>query len=136
MIALALVSIIATLGYPSYTSYYERVDAGSVEKDFLKIELVMAKYFAAQGSYPASLAAVGMDMDDPWGNPYEYLNMALTNGNGQKRKDRNQVPINTDFDLYSKGPDGKSASPLTSANSQDDIIRANNGAYIGLASEY
>jgi general secretion pathway protein G len=55
---------------------------------------------------------------------------------GQARKDRRLVPINADFDLYSVGKDGKSASPLTAQSSQDDIIRANNGGFIGLASTY
>jgi general secretion pathway protein G len=52
------------------------------------------------------------------------------------RKDRNTHPINTDFDLYSKGRDGKTNYPLTAEASQDDIIRANNGGYLGLASHY
>ncbi len=52
------------------------------------------------------------------------------------RKDRFLVPLNSDFDLYSKGPDRKSVPPLTAEASRDDIIRANDGGYIGLASEY
>jgi general secretion pathway protein G len=52
------------------------------------------------------------------------------------RKDRFLVPINSDYDLYSMGKDGKSSSPLTSKNGRDDIIRANDGAFIGLASDY
>ena len=55
---------------------------------------------------------------------------------GQLRKDKNLVPINTDYDLYSKGPDGKSVTPLTANSSRDDIIRANNGAYVGEAEDY
>jgi general secretion pathway protein G len=46
------------------------------------------------------------------------------------------VPLNSDYDLYSSGPDGESRSPLTAAPSRDDIVRANNGGYIGLAGEY
>ena len=57
-------------------------------------------------------------------------------GVGQMRKDRFKVPINSDFDLYSMGPDGKSATPLTSKNSYDDIIRGSDGAYFGVASGY
>jgi len=55
---------------------------------------------------------------------------------GQARKDRNLVPINSHFDLYSKGKDGQSRPPLTVPVSQDDIIYANDGAYIGLAKDY
>jgi general secretion pathway protein G len=55
---------------------------------------------------------------------------------GQLRKDRNLVPINTDFDLFSRGKDGQTNFPLTAQRSRDDIVRANNGGYIGLASDY
>lgn len=55
---------------------------------------------------------------------------------GAMRKDRFLVPINTYFDLYSMGPDGMSAAPLTAAASRDDLIVANDGDYIGLASLY
>jgi len=46
------------------------------------------------------------------------------------------VPLNSTYDLYSKGKDGASASPLTAKASADDVIRANDGGYIGLASGY
>ena len=57
-------------------------------------------------------------------------------GVGEVRKDRNLVPINTDYDLYSAGPDGNSVPPLTAAASRDDIVRANDGRFIGKAEEY
>ncbi len=46
------------------------------------------------------------------------------------------VPINSDYDLYSKGPDGASQGPLTAKASRDDIIRANNGRFIGPVALY
>jgi general secretion pathway protein G len=55
---------------------------------------------------------------------------------GQARKDRFLVPINSTYDLYSMGPDGRTALPLTASASRDDVIRANDGSYIGLASGY
>jgi general secretion pathway protein G len=55
---------------------------------------------------------------------------------GQPRKDRFLVPINTDFDLYSMGRDGESVPALTAAKSRDDVVRAANGSYIGLASRF
>jgi general secretion pathway protein G len=86
---------------------------------------------------PLSLADVGMgNLLDPYGNPYEYLNFATAKGKGSFRKDRFLVPINSDYDLYSKGQDGDSVAPLTAAKSRDDIIRANDGGFIGLASQY
>lgn len=55
---------------------------------------------------------------------------------GDVRKDRNLVPINSFFDLYSMGKDGQSRPPLTAPVSQDDVIYANDGAFIGLAEDY
>jgi len=55
---------------------------------------------------------------------------------GQARKDRNLVPINSDFDLYSVGRDGMSAPALTAKVSQDDVVRASNGGFVGLARDY
>jgi general secretion pathway protein G len=59
-----------------------------------------------------------------------------TKGNGKARKDHSLVPLNTDYDLYSKGPDKASVSPLTAKSSRDDILRANNGRFVGPASSY
>lgn len=89
------------------------------------------------GSLPESLEDIGRGgFLDPWGNPYKYLNYATVKGLGNQRKDHMQVPINDTYDLYSMGKDGESQSSLQAQASRDDIIRANNGKYIGLASEY
>ena len=74
---------------------------------------------------------------DPWGNPYQYFKIEGQGGGvGKMRKDHHMVPVNSDFDLYSKGKDGKSQTPFTAKASRDDIVRANNGRYIGLVSDY
>jgi general secretion pathway protein G len=86
---------------------------------------------------PPSLATIGMDtLNDPWGQPYVYLPFAGIKGKGAFRKDKNLVPINSEYDLYSVGADGKSVGPLTAKASRDDVIMANDGAFIGLASDY
>jgi general secretion pathway protein G len=94
-------------------------------------------FYKTNGRYPDSLEEVFGEVPlDEWGNPYQYLNMAKAKGNGKKRKDKNLVPINSDYDLYSMGPDGKTSSPLTASVSQDDIVRGRNGIFVGLATEY
>ena len=75
-------------------------------------------------------------MRDPWGAAYAYVNHADVSGPGAFRKDKNIVPINSDFDLWSKGKDGASAPALTANPSRDDVIRANDGGFFGLASKY
>ena len=52
------------------------------------------------------------------------------------RKDKWLVPINSLYDLYSTGRDGETTPPLSAKASWDDIIMANDGAFIGLAKEF
>jgi general secretion pathway protein G len=58
------------------------------------------------------------------------------NGKGKVRRDRNMNPINTDYDLYSMGKDGDTSTELNSGKGRDDVIRALNGEFVGLASDF
>lgn len=139
MIAIALIGILSGFGIPMYMSYRERVQSDNCKVGIKIIETALKGYGTENNGFPDTLADVGLGgMTDPWGNPYQYTKIAGQDKKsvGNLRKDRFMVPINTDFDLYSKGPDGKSATALTAKISQDDIIRANDGQYIGRASEY
>ena len=53
-----------------------------------------------------------------------------------RRRDRYMFPLNTDYDLFSLGPDKATATSLGESMGLDDVIRANNGGYFGSASEY
>jgi general secretion pathway protein G len=104
--------------------------------DITVIGQACQEYFLTNSSYPTSLAQVGWGgFEDPWGRPYSYLRVQGASV-GQLRKDRFLVPINSDFDLYSVGPDGQSLPPLNAARSRDDIVRANDGGFVGIAQEY
>ena len=135
-IAIAIVAILAAIAIPSFLKQREDLHISKAKMDIQNISQTLDVYFYAQKAYPANLADVGMDkLKDPWGNAYDYW--PITGDVNQKvRKDRNTHPINTDFDLYSKGKDGKTGYPLTVSASQDDIIRARNGAFLDLASNY
>ena len=137
MLVVAILSVLLFVAIPSYRGYVERAEASAAEADILEISVTLDMFFQDNGFFPDSLEEIGFDgMKDPWGNPYRYLNIATVKGKGKLRKDKNLVPINTDYDLYSKGPDGESVGPLTSKASRDDIIRANNGQFIGQAANY
>ena len=87
--------------------------------------------------YPVSLAEAGLgDLEDPWGNPYQYLVVFGRNDAGPVRKDNNLKPVNTGYDIYSMGPDGRTETPFTSTLGKDDIVMANDGDYFGLACQY
>lgn len=135
----ALLSILVGIAVPLFKTYRERAQIAATIAGIKVIEQAVISHFIATNAYPDSLAEVGLDtMRDPWGNPYQYfrINVPGQNMTGKARKDRFLVPINSDFDLYSMGPDGLSSIPLTAKSSQDDIIRANDGSYIGRAAGY
>ena len=135
MAVLAAVVVLGALAIPGYNNYIERARRGRATGDIGTISLQLYRWQLNTGSFPATLAAAGIALDDPWGQPYEYTRVEVTN-HSQLRKDHNLHPINTDFDLYSIGPDGATSKPLTAQPSLDDIIRANDGAYIGVAANY
>ena len=136
MIVLAIVGLLAMVALPAYQDYTKRVDINSASSDIKVIGLAITDYNLSNGGLPASLATIGMDgLADAWGNPYQYINHD-TAPPGHRRKDKNLVPINSDYDLYSMGEDGMSVAPLTAAHSRDDIVRANNGKYVGVAEDY
>ncbi len=136
LIAVAILGVSAAIAIPIYNGYKVKLDNAIAITDIVNIQVVVESYFQAKDTYPNSLTDVNMNLLlDPWGNAYQYLNLAGA-PIGQVRKDQALVPINSDFDLYSMGPDGASVAPLTAMASRDDIVRANNGSFIGIASEY
>lgn len=137
MLGVAIMAVLAGIAYPSYQNYQERVRITQAVVDIQGISAAVQAFQADNRDYPASLAEVGKaGMLDPWGNAYQYTNLWDAKGNGKARKNKNLVPINSDFDLYSMGKDGASQSPLTAKASRDDIVRANDGRFVGLASDY
>ena len=179
MIAVTIVVALAGLAIPNYLSYLDKARLARCIAEIRYIERAIDSYEASNESLPNTLVEVGAgELVDPWGNPYEYLNIAgLTlpgagggaggaggggghgsggghktsywfepdsayaagagNGSaGKPRKDRFLHPINSDYDLYSMGKDGESVEPLTAKKSHDDVIRANDGSFVGLAVEF
>ena len=119
MVSLAILGILAGVAIPLYTGYIDQARNETAISDIRAISLALARYYTDNGNYPDSLAAVGCATSrDPWGNPYQYLNIQTAKGKGKMRKDRFMVPINSDFDLYSMGKDGQSAAPLTAKAEQ------------------
>lgn len=137
MLGVAIVAVLAGIAYPSYQNYQERVRVTQAVVDIQDISVAVQAFQADNRAYPASLAEVGRAATrDPWGNAYRYTNLWDGASKGAARKNKNLVPINSDFDLYSMGKDGASVGPLTAKASRDDIVRANDGRFVGLASDY
>ena len=128
--------ILAAIAVPIYLGYLDSNDNETALLDVRCIESKIESYWVDESAFPDALSDLeDCNFTDPWGNPYEYLPVEGAKI-GKLRKDHNMVPVNSDYDLYSKGKDGKSATPFTSNNSKDDIVRARDGAFVGLVSNY
>lgn len=136
LVAVAILAVVAAIAIPKYSDYRERVRVAQAVTDIGAIGVQIQQYFEDLRAYPDALGEIGWTKLDPWGNPYRYTNLDTAKGKGSARKNKNLVPINSDFDVYSMGKDGETAGPLTAKRSRDDVVRANDGRFIGLASEY
>ena len=137
MLVVTIVGVLTTVGYASYQNYRERVQVAAAVTTIGTLGALIDHYRGERGSLPTVLADVGAGAEwDPWGRPYQYVSHASPTTRSTWRKDHNIVPINSDYDLWSMGKDGESSAQLTGKTSRDDIVRANNGRFVGLASQY
>ncbi|MFA4968990.1 MAG: prepilin-type N-terminal cleavage/methylation domain-containing protein [Sulfuritalea sp.] len=139
LIVLAVIGALAAIAIPNYREYKERANVAKAIIEITGIAQAIGIYHLDNRTYPASLTALGITLPtDPWGNAYVYLPIDVIPppNPGQKRKDKNLNPLNSDYDLYSMGPDGQTQKQLTAAKARDDIVRADNGRFIDVASKH
>lgn len=136
MITLMIVGVLLAIAMPYYGDWRNRVKTAQAQHDIVGIEGKIELWVAMHNDLPSSLAVVPLATTvDPWGQPYVYYNV-VANGKGHARKDHALNPLNTDYDLYSPGADGVTKSQITQKDSLDDVIRASNGGYVGLATGF
>ncbi len=137
MIATALLATLSAMVVPALVNAREQGRIAEASTTIAAMSLDLQRYRDLNGRYPTTLAEAGLDgQRDPWGGEYRYLVIEGRNGVAGLRKDRFLVPLNSDYDLYSAGADLATAAPLNHPTSADDIVRANNGIFVGLASEF
>lgn len=137
LIVVAVVLTISAIAIPNLLASIDQARIAKAVGDIRNLEEEIALYNTINNQLPDDLSQVGYGgYLDRWKNPYQYLNHTTMHGNGQARKDRFLVPLNSDYDLYSMGKDGQSSPPITASKSQDDIILVNSSGYIGLASQF
>ncbi len=136
MLCIAIIVILMTISLKVIHDLETKARNLRAIVEIKQIQTAIDIYFEDYRELPASLADLNSgSVEDPWGTPYNYSNFTLVK-KGQWRKDRSLHPLNTTYDLWSNGKDRKSVTPLTAAISHDDIIRGNDGDYVGLALGY
>jgi general secretion pathway protein G len=136
MMVIALIGILTAVALPRYMDHRNRIRVDTAQKHIRIMSAAVSDFAQEYGRYPDDLSEVSLaNTLDPWGRPFVYYNIDA-NGRGHARKDRALNPLNTDFDLYSIGADGKTKGQISNKDSLDDVIRARNGGFVDLADKF
>lgn len=122
-----IIGILATMAIPTYGFIKQKIRVARCIVEIRDLETAISAYTIDKGgSLPVDMAALGLGIPkDPWGNDYQYRLVPY-------RKD--VTFINDDFDLYSVGANRETTQNIGTSESLDDVVRAGNGGFIGLAS--
>ncbi|TXG79518.1 MAG: prepilin-type N-terminal cleavage/methylation domain-containing protein [Rhodocyclaceae bacterium] len=137
IVTLAIFGILATVAYSSYVEQIERSKRTKAISDIGTIQLAIMRYESSNGALPDALTDIDpKGFTDPWGNAYVYTDLSAKGSAKDRRQDHKLNPINSDFDLFSPGKNGAWKKQITQKESLDDIIRARDGAFIGVAADF
>jgi len=135
-ISMMLVYLLASIMLPQMKRVFDFAKTARATAEVRLIQAEVAQYIATVGKPPPTLLDIERSgMVDPWGSVYVY---APYNGGPPPgaRLDQFGVNVNSDYDVYSSGPDRLSQPSLTAFASRDDVIRGGDGSFIGLATNY
>lgn len=140
MAVATIIGIVAALVIPRIWAAVEKARTAVAIADIARIHKAVETYRILNGTPPLQMenmvpTYLATTPIDPWGSPYVYGSFATITP-GQRRKDGPLVPINNEYDIYSKGPNGVSTPNIRSTPGKDDIIFANAGGFIDVATEY
>lgn len=132
IVVTAILGVLAMMAMPAYKSYVNSTKIVVAASDIRTIEKAISSYLLDNNkSIPANtLVEMGIESPlDPWKRPYVYQIVVA----GTELEDIAGQPLNTDYDLFSKGENG--ASIPASGNdveNKDDIVRSNDGGFVGV----
>jgi general secretion pathway protein G len=138
-IALLVAVLVVGTAVPGYLYLVDKSRTKRTIEEVTDIQRQVNRFKRKNNRYPDTLAEIYPALpQDPWGNAYQYLNIANSPNPGSlnRRMDNNMKPLNVDYDLYSPGGDTVSLSPIGASESRDDIIRADNGDFVGITRDY
>ena len=151
VVVMGVLAILTLMGMGVYSHFINKAKNTRAIAEIRLLEKEILEFWQTNDRLPDSLAELGhAAMLDPWKTPYQYINFDTTaggedirrvtqkknNGKGKGLGLDKSDALNEDFDLFSMGEDRRSAPDLDDGSSLDDIVRADDGRYTGLASEY
>ena len=128
----AILGVLILIAIPAYSKLKDLAREVRAMEEIRGIEKAINSYYIDKGSLPPDLASLQTSIPvDPWGNAYQY--QRSSDGSPRLGMFDAMTPLNDDYDLYSKGADGKSVASIEDPVSLDDIIRSGDGGFVGMA---
>lgn len=129
VVVIAIIGMLALISILIYKKYIEKAKVVTAISEISMLEKEVRGYEIDTGSLPSSINDINPSVtEDPWLQPYVYLT--------PPQRTRGGILVNNDFDLYSSGKDILTNVEITNPVSLDDIIRAGNGHFKGVAARY
>ena len=149
VVVMGVLAVLTLMGMGVYSHFIKSAKNTRAIAEIRLLEKEILEFWQTNDRLPDSLVELGHAvMLDPWKTPYQYINFDITAGwqdmrrvtkkknNGKGNGKGKSDALNEDFDLFSMGEDRMSTPDLDDGSSLDDIVRADDGRYTGLASEY
>jgi general secretion pathway protein G len=135
VMVIVLISIMIMLALPGLDEIKTRAQNARAMSEVRSLEKSIYAYNIDKGFMPINISDVEMgDAKDPWGNSYVFVD--LIKNPAAAIKDSGLQPLNTDYDLYSKGKKGTHTANVTDPETRDDILRVNDGSFVGLGTQF
>jgi general secretion pathway protein G len=134
IIVMAILGLLAGLSIPAFAKIKDKAREVRAMEEIRGLEKGITAYAIERNEVlPNQLSDLQISIPlDPWGNSYVYHKITGP-ADGQARIDIATAQLNTDYDLYSMGPDGATARGTDAPTSRDDVVRTGNGGYVGRA---
>jgi len=127
---IAIVAALAAIALPAYNNYINKTKCRRAMSEIRTLNTEISGYALDKGVFPNTLADINRGgYLDPWQRPYVYNNFSIP---GDPPLEDPYDTLNIDYDLYSLGKDGVTEFTDGDPKNLDDVVRFNNGAYIGM----
>jgi general secretion pathway protein G len=137
IVVMGILGVLASMALPAFSKIKDKAREVRAMEEIRALERSISAFaIDRNGTLPTNLAALLIPIPlDPWGHSYVYHQLGAPGvpPDGSPRIDVALVPLNSDYDLYSKGPDGATNLSTDDPTSYDDIVRTGDGGYVGMA---
>jgi general secretion pathway protein G len=129
IVVMAILGVLTGMAIPAFSRIKDKAREVRAMEEIRGMEKNIGAFAIDNGGALPEDIAVLMD---PWGNKYVYHKITGPD-DGVARLDGATNPLNTDYDLYSLGPDGHTSRSTEDDVSHDDVVRSGDGGYVGMA---